>query len=97
MAIAWSFVGTLSTYVGGNGLFLHEDGRIVSAAAPGAGTLSSILVRRGDQVEEGQVVAELVSAEISVQIASVANLIEERRAELARQQSATRMVRSTGA
>jgi HlyD family secretion protein len=86
-AIGWSFVGVLSTYVSGSGLFLNEDGRILAAVAPGTGTLSEILVRRGDTVEKDQLVARLVSADVEAQIANARALVAERAAEMERQRT----------
>jgi HlyD family secretion protein len=83
-AIGWSIVGTLSTYVSGSGLFLNEGGRILAAAAPGPGTLSEIMVARGDEVTKGQVVARIFSTDAEIQIANARALVDERQAELSR-------------
>jgi HlyD family secretion protein len=88
-ALGWSVFGRLSTYVTGRGLFLNEGGRLVAAAAPGSGTLSVVLVKQGDSVEKGQLVARLVSPEAQTQIVNATELVSEREGELDRQRTFT--------
>ncbi len=85
VALTWSLIGSLPTYVEGRGLFIREGGSIASAAAPGAGTLEKLLVQKGAQVEAGQIVAQIVAPEIEQQIASARALVVERQNELTRQ------------
>ncbi|HEX5454132.1 MAG TPA: NHLP bacteriocin system secretion protein [Stellaceae bacterium] len=86
-AIGWSVMGTLSTYVTGRGLFLNEGGRVVAAAAAGAGRLVELGVAQGDLVRKGQVVARLLSPEAQAQLVSATELVKERENELARQRT----------
>jgi HlyD family secretion protein len=90
VAVAWSLIGTLSTYVEGQGVFLRAGGRIASAAASGPGTLSQVLVARGDRVTAGQLVARIASPELEQQVANLRALVAQRDAELQRQRNATR-------
>jgi HlyD family secretion protein len=87
VALSWSLAGSLSSYVEGRGVFIREGGSIASAAAAGNGTLSRLLVAKGDQVAAGQVVADIISPEIEQQILSSRALVVEREDELRRQQS----------
>src|SRR5262249_8863734 len=64
---------------------LNAGGRIVAALAPGAGTLSQILVARGDKVKKGQVVARIVSTTSDQQVANARGTVAERDNELRRQ------------
>lgn len=86
-ALCWSFLGRISSYVEGEGVFIREGGGIASAAAAGSGTLSKLLVKKGDSVQAGQVVAEITASDVEQQIASLRSLIVERSNELQRQQS----------
>lgn len=87
VAVGWAVFGTLSTHVSGTGLFLKEGGRIVSAAAPGPGTLAELLVRPNEAVEKGQVVARLVAPDVDVQLANAEGLVVDRQTELDRQRT----------
>jgi HlyD family secretion protein len=89
VALAWSLIGTISSYVEGRGVFLREGGRIASAAAAGPGTLSRVLVAKGDHVTAGQVVAQIASPELEQQAANLRALVVERDSELQRQRSST--------
>jgi HlyD family secretion protein len=85
VALAWAFLGQLSTYETARGLFRNEGGRVVEALAPGQGTLTEILAVRGDLVKKGQVVARIVSTAAEQQIANARDAVTERRSELRRQ------------
>jgi HlyD family secretion protein len=89
VAIAWSLLGRISTYVEANGVFLRDGGRIASASAAGSGTLSQVLVAKGDHVVAGQLVAHIASPELEQQAANLRALVAERENELQRQRSST--------
>ena len=61
--VAWSVFAEVSTYVRADGIILGHGGAVVDAVSSGSGKLSRILVAVGDEVEEGQVVAETTDAE----------------------------------
>jgi HlyD family secretion protein len=89
VAITWSLLGRISTYVEANGVFLRDGGRIASASAAGSGTLSQVLVAKGDHVVAGQLVAHIASPELEQQAANLRALVAERENELQRQRSST--------
>jgi HlyD family secretion protein len=89
VAVAWSLLGRISTYVEANGVFLRDGGRIASASAAGSGTLSQVLVAKGDHVVAGQLVAHIASPELEQQAANLRALVAERENELQRQRSST--------
>ena len=89
VALAWSLAGSISSYVKGRGVFLREGGRIASAAAAGPGTLSQVLVARGDHVTAGQLVARIAAPELEQQVSNLRALVAERHIELQRQRSST--------
>lgn len=89
VALAWSLVGRISSYVEGRGVFLRAGGRIASAAAAGPGTLSQVLVAKGDHVTPDQLVARIASPELQQQVANLRALVVERDSELQRQRSST--------
>jgi HlyD family secretion protein len=89
VALAWSLIGRISSYVEGRGVFLRDNGRIASAAAAGPGTLSRVLVAKGDHVAAGQLVAQIASPELEQQVANLRALVAERESELQRQRSST--------
>jgi HlyD family secretion protein len=89
VAVAWSLLGRISTYVEANGVFLRDGGRIASASAAGSGTLSQVLVAKGDHVVAGQLVAHIASPELEQQAANLRALVAERENELQRQKSST--------
>src|SRR5271170_7120859 len=68
VALGWSVIGRLPSYVEGRGLFIREGGSIASAAAPGAGTLAKLLVEKGDHIAAGQVVAQIVAPDVEEQV-----------------------------
>ena len=76
--VAWSFMGTVSTYVQAEGILLSRGGMIVEAASPAGGTVSRILSSVGDTVEEGELVADLFDAETMARYAGAVSLAKER-------------------
>lgn len=87
VALTWSLIGSLPTYVEGRGLFIRQGGSIASAAAAGTGTLEKLLVQKGAHVEAGQVVAQIAAPDVEQQIASSRALVTERMNELERQRT----------
>ncbi len=60
-ALVWGVFGTVDSTVQGSGLLMRYGG-FDWIAAPAAGRVTEILVKEGDQVREGDVVAKLASA-----------------------------------
>ena len=58
--VVWSIIGEVTTYVKAQGIILNHDGAIIDISAPHNSTLSRILIKGGDRVEAGEVVAETV-------------------------------------
>lgn len=87
VTLGWSVVGTIPTYVRGNGLLMPVEGNIVSAQAGGSGRLADLLVHPDDLVAKGQVIARLVHAEMDQQYLNASELVRERIRELERQRA----------
>ncbi len=79
-ALLWSIFGSISSYVEGQGRLSSRGRQLASASAPGTGTLSRLLVHKGDSVKNGQVVAEIDAPEVEQQIAGAQSLVAERKA-----------------
>jgi HlyD family secretion protein len=88
VALIWSLLGRISSYVEGRGVFIREGGSIASAASAGSGTLAKLFVGKGDHITAGQIVAEIVAPDLEQQITGLRALVAEREAELERQRSA---------
>lgn len=85
-ALAWSVLGSLPSRVSGNGIFISAGGRVADVLAPGSGTLSKLLVRVGDTIQEGQVIAHLSQTEVEQRYRNAQQVLAERKAELLRQE-----------
>jgi HlyD family secretion protein len=57
--LAWSIVGTLPTYARADGILLRKTGKVVANLAAGNGVLAEFLVKTGDPVTTGQVIARI--------------------------------------
>ena len=64
--VVWSVVGELAKRVNAAGLIINSGGQIVDVKVPsnGSGSLSSILIKVGDMVQKGDVVAILRQEDI---------------------------------
>ena len=58
-AAAWSVFGTVRTRVQGDGVIAYRDAQRVDVVARAEGYLAALLVREGDRVSQGQVVARV--------------------------------------
>ena len=67
-AIVWSIVGSIPTYVSGNGILINRGGQVVQVLAPAAGIVGRIDVSVGDQVKPGQVLATLTREDLAQQL-----------------------------
>lgn len=82
--VVWSIVGRLPSHVAGNGILLAEGGRMLEVTARGGGTLRALDVRVGDQVQAGQVLAEIGQADAERELRSARETVAERMRDLER-------------
>ncbi|KTC71518.1 Colicin V secretion protein CvaA [Legionella birminghamensis] len=67
--VLWSLFGAISTRVDGQGIILANNEGIYNAAAPaGEGYISSLQVKLGDSVQQGQLLAKLNNPSLKEQI-----------------------------
>lgn len=57
--LAWGIFGSIPTNVSGKGILIPQGGRVLSAMSPAPGVVERIVVKLGDQVVKGQVVARI--------------------------------------
>jgi multidrug efflux pump subunit AcrA (membrane-fusion protein) len=80
-AFVWSLTATVPTQVSGQGIFLR-GGQTIQVAAPVAGQVAAMVIREGDDVQAGQVVATVRSMSssgsslVDVTAASAGRVIE---------------------
>jgi len=67
-ALMWSVFGVIATKVSGTGLIIDADG-VVNISSESSGRLAEILVKVGDRVQRGQVVAIVEQPDLEAQIA----------------------------
>lgn len=82
--VVWSVVGRLPTHVPGNGILLAEDGRMLDVTTRAGGTLRVLNVRVGDQVQAGQVLAEIGQADAERELRGARETVAERTRDLER-------------
>ena len=75
--VVWSIVGEVSTFVSAPGILLGRGGTIVDAVSTGSGSLTRILPRIGDRVEEGSAVAVIVDSEADELYQTAIALVDE--------------------
>ena len=80
--VAWSIWGEISVYVEAEGIFLSRKGMVFDAASPGGGRLARITAAVGEQVREGDVVAEIFDSETSERLEGAVALVTEHKLEL---------------
>ena len=80
--VAWSIWGEISIYVEAEGIFLSRKGMVFDAASSGGGRLARITFAVGQQVNEGDVVAEIFDAETNERLESAVALVAEHKQEL---------------
>ena len=56
--LAWSLLDRVPVQVSGRGILIH-GGQVLPMAAPAAGVVEALLIRAGDEVQAGQVIARL--------------------------------------
>ncbi len=75
--VTWSVLGRVSSYVRASGILLDTGGTVVDAVATDTGTLTDILVRIGQSVEKGEVVANATNRELTERYRSALAMVEE--------------------
>lgn len=82
--VAWSVLGSVPTAIRAQGILTAEGGLVQEAAAEGAGMVEAVLVRPGEVVERGQVIARITQPELAQSIAAAEEVVRERQADLER-------------
>jgi HlyD family secretion protein len=67
-AIVWSIIGSIPTYVSGNGILINTGGAVVQVLSPAAGIVGEIDVSVGDTVQAGQTLATLTRKDLATQL-----------------------------
>ena len=79
-AIVWSVVGTIPTKVDAPAILVRPGG-VFNAFARGSGRVAQVLVKEGDAVREGQLIASIEQPELVKEIESARVQLEEMRAQ----------------
>ena len=79
-AVVWGFVGSVPTKVLAQGVLIRAGG-VFDVSAPGTGQVSAVLVKEGDVVDVGQVVARIAQPALEREIESARARLEEQRAQ----------------
>lgn len=77
-AIGWSVVGSIPSYVPGDGLLIERGGGVFAVVAPHGGRVAALHVQVGDQVSAGDVVGHLDQPEIAIQLRQAEYIVAER-------------------
>lgn len=67
--VIWSFLGTIDVNIEGKGLVLNKSG-LFNIQTPVKGIAKAILVKPGDQVKKGELLAEIYDAEKEIELQS---------------------------
>lgn len=84
LALVWAVVGTIPTRVTGSGLLVSSGGRVFDAVASASGALVAPLVKPGDTVTAGQLLARVDKAELEQTLDHARAVVREREQDLAR-------------
>ncbi|SNR83183.1 NHLP bacteriocin system secretion protein [Puniceibacterium sediminis] len=77
-AIGWSVVGTIPSYVTGDGMLVERNGGVFAVVAPQSGRITALHVQVADQVRAGDIVGRLDQPEIEVQLKQAQDVVTER-------------------
>ena len=88
--IVWAVFGEVATYVEAKGIFLSRAGMVFDAASSGGGKLARIVSAVGDEVAEGDLVAEISDAETMERYLSAVALADERQQTLQEREAEAR-------
>src|SRR4051812_41231704 len=97
-ATLWSIFGAIPVRVSASGVLLDREGKLFPAAVRSAGLITDILVKAGDGVKAGQVIATLDAPELQRQLEgarSVLGTLTEMRQALATSETSQREGRRT--
>ena len=75
-SVLWGFLGSVPEYVHGRGILIQHGG-VIEVASAGSGAIKEIIVREGDHIREGQVVAQLYLPEREMQILNTRKQLED--------------------
>lgn len=79
-AVIWAFAGTIPTRVEAQGVLIKTGG-VFDVFSNGTGPIAELLVREGDTVKQGQVVARIAQPELDTQIQNARAQLGELRGE----------------
>lgn len=79
-AVGWSILGRVPTRVAGEGILLRSGG-VFNLVSLGSGQVTNVLVRVGDEVKRGQIVARLAQPDLTEQIEKAKQKLEELRSQ----------------
>lgn len=79
-AIVWGFIGTVPTKVQAQGVLIRTGG-LFDVYAPGTGQVKDVLVKEGDTVSVGQVVATIAQPGLDREIESTRARLQELRSQ----------------
>jgi HlyD family secretion protein len=74
-ALIWGIWGSVPTKVNGGGILIHTGG-VFMVVTRGPGEVLAILVREGDLVQKGQVVARVTQPDLDVKVTNTRNKLE---------------------
>lgn len=80
-AIVWSVLGSIPTYISGNGILINRGGTVVQVLAPAAGIVGAINVSVGDEVKTGQMLATLTRKDLAQQLRNALQVESEAAAD----------------
>jgi HlyD family secretion protein len=87
--VVWGFVGSIPTRIDAQGVLIKAGG-VFDIFATGAGPVQRVMVREGDTVKQGQVVALIDQPEMDLKIANTKAAFEEAKRQHAELSSYTR-------
>ena len=76
VALLWSIIGTVPLRVSATGVLADREGRLFPATAQASGMIKQVLVKSGDRVKTGQVIATLDVADLEEQLAAARSLLD---------------------
>jgi NHLM bacteriocin system secretion protein len=82
-AVVWGFTGSIPTQVEAQGVLIKAGG-VLDVFAQGSGVVTEVLVREGDRVTQGQVIARVAQPELDRRIRNAQAQLAEQQREHAR-------------
>ncbi|CAO3439249.1 NHLP bacteriocin system secretion protein [Azospirillum endophyticum] len=84
LALVWAVIGSIPTRVTGSGLLVGSGGRVFDAVAGASGALVAPLVKPGDTVTAGQLLARVDKADLEQVLGHAKAVVTEREQDLSR-------------